>query len=127
MKKLLIAFLPVSSLCSAAIAGPFPIGIGVDPLPHTVARVNRIDITFFPQFALNVSVEQFVSLEMYAANQPFNAGGMGGVYMGSMSAADFATYVTGPMKAGTISNVAAGCEAWLARVGGPLAGWTVIP
>ncbi len=126
MKKLLIfAFLLVSLSASAAITGPYPVGPGVPPLEHAVARVARIQINLFP-WSCPVEVEQFVSIEAYASGtgQPINQG-MGGQYLGEMTFAEFQTYVLTPLSTGAIHDYQTGFEDWI--IATKLPGWTRIP
>jgi len=120
MKRLvLLAFLLVSSLASAAVIGPYPVGPGVPPLASAVARISRVSIEFFPAFSCSVFVDQFVSPEAYAANAPV---GPYSAHMGQVGVEEFKAYVLDPIAAGTIKTYEEGLENWI--IATKLPGWT---
>lgn len=121
MKKLLIAFLLISSICSAAVTGPFPMAPGVVP-PAAVAKVSEVWGTIFPSGNLSVVVTRFASTGAYAAGVSMDQ-----VTAGTMNYQDFLAYIVVPLAAETITSVDQGVENWLIREGGPLQGWTKIP
>lgn len=121
MKNLIVLFLLTSSLCFAAITGPFPVGPGVPPLSGAVAVISRIDVILYPVPYVTVTLERFVSKEAFEAGIS-----AGLVSMGDMTSEDFKNYVLEPIKKGEIKTYEEGVEKWLIREGGPLPGWQII-
>ena len=117
MKRFLVVLMLLCAVSvNAAITGPFPVGPGADPLPAAVAAIVRFDVVLSPAPYVIVTVAQFVSSTAYAA----------GVSVGQvswdMSAADFQTYVLGPVFSGVLKTYQSGIEDWLIAV--KLPGWS---